>query len=236
MRSMNAPLDAQHRNRLLFLGIGSIAVLLPLNLQGWVLASGMRGWDVVFTAQAASLCSLILLTVTIAIPLFMGQTREQRMKGFVLFWFAAAVFFNLVWELPLVLFKAQFAAAEVTRDNLAWAIGWWGYGFADHHYGQSTPFMIVMEIWFLIANLFAVGGFVKLRSAPRLAWLLFGIAGALQAYNVSIYAGLMTGVESLSLAGQSSGMSLALYWGFNQLWLWAGLLASLLAFRLALRP
>ena len=232
---MNRQLEPQHLKHLLLLAVASIAIALPLNLQAWVFISKLKDMDIVFTAQAASLSSLLLLTLTILAPLFMRQPWEQRLKGFVLFWFAAAILFNLVWELPLVIFKEEFAALPITRENLSWAIGWWGYGFADHHYGQATPFMVVMEIWFLFANAFAAVAFFKLRSAPKLAWMLFGIAGALQAYNVLLYATLIGMVDSLSFNEPPTAISMALYWGYNQLWGLTGAAAGFVAFRQVLR-
>lgn len=229
------PLATGHRKALVFLGIGSILVVLPLNLQAWVLVSAMRSWDIVFTAQAAGVCGMLLLAATFVAPLLLRQPLEQRLKGFVLFWICASIFFNLSWELPLVLFKGPLTVAEASRENLKWFIGWWGYGFADSEYGRVTPFVVVMECWFLIAAVFALAGFMRLRASPRLAYLLFGVCGALQAYNASMYLGLCGVVEGFRNITPDSTLSQILFWGFGLMWPTMGGIAAVLAFRLALR-
>jgi hypothetical protein len=223
-----------HRNQLWAIGL-VVAIGVPLELTGWVLAGRAFDWDVTTICHFAGLTSLLLLTATLILPLLLPQPWTQRLRGFVIVWFVMSVAFNFVWELPLVVFKPLITTLEVNRDNLPKAIAWWSYTLADAHYFHATPLMITIELWWLLANAFAVGGLVLVRRGRSThGHLLLGVAGALQAYNASLYVvgnGVMEHYANITGSGV---MPLVLYWGFNTLWTAAAVAGSLLAFRFAL--
>jgi hypothetical protein len=226
-------MTAAHKRQLFRIGL-LVALGVPVVLGAWVIVSQVAGLDLVWTCQLAGLSSLVLLATSIVLPLCLRQPREARLRGFVVLWFTMSSAFNLVWELPRVIFKATLVGMEVSRANLPYGIAWWGYTLADSHYHLATPYMITFELWWLLANAAAIIGlWLVRRGSLTKGHLWLGVAGALQAYNASLYL-VGTGViDHLSNVG-SGAMSSVLYWGFNLLWTGAGTLGSVVALRLVL--
>jgi hypothetical protein len=224
----------RQRNQLWAIGL-MVAIGVPLELTAWILAGRAFNVDVTTTCHFAGLSSLLLLTATLIWPLLLPYSWTQRLRGFVIVWFVMSVAFNFVWELPLVVFKPLITTLEVNRANLPKAIVWWSYTLCDSHYFHATPLMITIELWWLLANAIAVGGLVLLRRGRSThGHLLLGVAGALQAYNASLYVvgnGVMDHYANITGSGI---MPVILYWGFNLLWTLAAAFGSLLAFRFAL--
>jgi hypothetical protein len=223
----------RHKRQLLAIGL-LVAIGVPVVLGSWIIASRALDLPLELTCRLAGVSSMTLLATSIVLPLFLGHSRPERQRGFVVLWFVLSVSFNLVWELPRVIFKSALAGAALSRANLPWHIAWWSYTLSDAHYHQVTPFMITVELWWLLASVLAVVGLWRLRrgdDARALLWL--GVAGALQAYNASIYVVGNGVIDHYHNVGPGV-LAQVLYWGFNSLWTAAATAASVMAFRLAL--
>lgn len=211
-----------------------IPIAVPLLLGAWVLAARENDWDVIESARRSAVTVMVVLAATIFAPLALRVAPAERARGFVVLWFGVSSFFNLTWQVPLILFRSAITTAEPTHANLAKLIAWWGYGFADAHYGRVSRWMMAEELWWLMAIAMSVYGLSLLhRGRDVRAFFWLGIAGALEAYNASLYMvyDVMTGLENVP---DRSTTSLVLYWGFNPLWASAALLASVFAFRVVL--
>jgi hypothetical protein len=223
----------RHKQQLVRIGL-LVAGGIPAVLAVWIVIARLTGLDVYATCRLAGMSSLALLATGIFLPLLLDVPREARWRGFVVVWFAMSAGFNLVWELPLVVFRSALAHVEVSVANLPIGIAWWGYTLSDSDYRTVTPFVVTIELTWLIANAIAVAGLWRLRRGDdQRAFLWMGIAGALQAYNASLY---IVGNGVMSHFGNIAPgfMSQLLYWGFNVLWAGAATLGSTAAFRLAL--
>lgn len=236
MPTPNRPfgLAPDHAKSLARLGL-VIPIVVPTMLAAWVLAARANGWDVEESARRSAVTLMLILAATILAPLTLGEPGEPRRRGFVIFWFAVSSFFNLTWQVPLILFRSVITTAAVTHENLPKFVAWWGYGFADAHYGRVSRWMMAEELWWLMAIVFSLHGLRTLYRGDEVRgffWL--GLAGALEAYNASLYMvyDVMTGLRNVP---DGSITSLVLYWGFNPLWAGAALLASVHSFRFVLR-
>jgi hypothetical protein len=213
-----------------------IPIGTPILLASFAIGASLNGWDVVESARASAVCVMFMLAAVLFAPLFLAQPPEARQRGFVVFWFCVSAFFNATWQIPLILFRSVITTAEHTHANLMKFIAWWGYGFADAHYGQVTPWMMAEELWWLLAIVMSIVGLVELRRGrDALAFLWLGVAGALESYNASLYMVENWLVDGFSNIPDDSPLSLLLYWGFNPLWAFAAALASFYSFRFVLR-
>ena len=207
----------------------------PVLLASFAIGAGMTGADVVESARRSAVCVMGLLAVVIFAPLFLPHPPEAKQRGFVVFWFVVSAFFNATWQVPLILFRSVITTAPHTHANLKKFIAWWGYGFADAHYGTVTPWMMAEELWWLLAILMSVYGLVLLRRGRDMrGFLLLGVAGALESYNASLYIVENWLVDGFSNIPDASLTSAVLYWGFNPLWAFAAGLASFFSFRFVL--
>lgn len=210
--------------------IGTPSLLIAFALGATVLRA-----DVVDSARASAVCVMILLAAVIFAPLAFNHPAAQRQRGFIVFWFAVSAFFNATWQIPLILFRNIITKAEHTHENLRKFIAWWGYGFADSHYGQVSRWMMAEELWWLLAIVMSVLGLATLRRGREpLAFLLLGVAGALESYNASLYIVENWLVDGFSNIAAGSVLAQVLYWGFNPLWAGAAALASIYSFRFVL--
>jgi hypothetical protein len=222
-----------HKKQLAKIGL-LVAAGVPIVLGAWIAASHLLGLDVVLTCRLAGVSSMLLLAGSIVLPLLLDHPREARLRGFVIFWFVISVAFNLVWELPLVCFKSALHAIEVSRANLPLGITWWSYTLSDADYRNVTPFVVTIELWWLLANSLAVVGLVLIRRGSAIKghiWL--GVAGALQAYNASLYIVGNAVMDGFANVPKGSVLAQLLYWGFNFLWTGAAIAGSIGAFRIA---
>lgn len=230
-------LTRSHARVLTWWAVLAIAVVMPAMLAAWIIASSVADWDPIFTARAANVCGMALLVILLFGPLsFRRYPWRSRLRGFVLLWFFVSPFFNLVWQLPLILFKETITGAEVNADNLPQFISWWGYGSIDSHYGTVSPFMVASELGWLVAMAIALAGLVTLlRGSQRIGYLLAGVGGALQAYNASFYIlenGIVDGFDNVA---NDSFMAPLLYFGFAIVWSGTAATASVISFRFLLR-
>ena len=208
---------------------------VPVLLAAWLLPAYVNKWDVVNTARASATCVMVWLAVCIVSTLFLKCPPEERKRGFIFYWFCTAALFNVVWQIPLILFRSFITQAEPTHTNLLKYIAWWGYGFADAHYGRVSDWMISEEIWWFLAIVISIVGLVLVKRGQEVrGFLLLGLAGALQSYNASLYMvyDAVTGFQNIA---PDSTISLVLYWGFNPLWALTALVASVFSFRFVLR-
>jgi hypothetical protein len=208
-----------------------ILVATPTLLACFAIGASVTGADVVESARASAVCIMVVLAAVIFAPLVLDQPPDAKRRGFVVFWFIVSAFFNATWQVPLILFRDTITTADPTHENLRKFIAWWGYGFADSHYGQVSRWMMAEELWWLLAILISVVGLVTLRRGREsLGFLLLGVAGALESYNASLYIVENWLVDGFSNIADGSLLSLALYWGFNPLWAFAAALASYYSF------
>jgi hypothetical protein len=223
-----------HKKQLLRIGL-LVAFGIPVVLSAWVIASRLAGWDLVSTCRLAGFSSMLLLATSIVLPFFLPHPRTARLRGFVVFWFTMSVTFNFVWELPRVVFKSALVGMEVSRANLPYGIAWWGYTLSDSHYHLVTPFMVTVELWWLLASVVAIVGLARVRRGDETrGYLWLGVAGALQAYNASIYVVGNGVMDHFTNVAAGAAMASVLYWGFNLLWTGAATVGSIVAFHLVL--
>jgi hypothetical protein len=203
-------------------------------LGSWIAAGKALHLPLELTCRLAGISSMSLLGISILLPLFLNHPREERLRGFVVLWFTMSVSFNLVWELPRVIFKTALVAMPVTWANVPYQIAWWSYTLSDAHYHNVTPFMVTVELWWLLASILAVVGLWMIRRGDfTRAYVWLGVAGALQAYNASIYVVGNGVIDHYANIGPGL-LSQLLYWGFNTLWTGAATTGSILAFRFVL--
>lgn len=212
-----------------------IAVGTPILLAGFAIGGAAMNASVIDTARASAVCVMLLLACVIFAPLALGVPRDDKRRGFVVFWFIVSAFFNATWQIPLIVFRSTITTAEPTHENLRKFIAWWGYGFADAHYGRVTTWMMAEELWWLLAIAMSVYGLVLLRRGREpLAFMWLGVAGALESYNASLYIVENWLVDGFSNIADGSVLAQVLYWGFNPLWAFAAGLASYFSFRFVL--
>jgi hypothetical protein len=232
---MSDALTSQHRKQLIASGL-MIAIGVPIVLGAWIAAAHLTDWSLVSICRGAGVCSMLLLATSIFRPLTLAQPREARLRGFVIVWFAMSAGFNLVWELPLVLLKSWIVPLELTRANLPYAIAWWSYTLSDTIYGHVTPFMVTIELTWLVANAMAAWGLLRLgRGDSTRGYLWLGIAGALQSYNAGLYVVANGVMDRYANIPSGSVVAQILYWGFNLMWTGAAAIGSIVAFRLLLQ-
>jgi hypothetical protein len=223
----------RHKKQLVAIGM-LVALGTPVVLTAWVVASHVVGLDPVLTCRLAGVSTMLLLGTSIVLPFAVRAPLEERLRGFVVVWFAMSAGFNVAWELPLVVFRSAITSLELNSANLPLGIAWWGYTLSDAHYHDVTPFMVTIELTWLVANVFAVVGLVSLRrgrAAP--AYVLLGVAGALQAYNAGLYVVANGVMDHYANVAHDSVLAPILYWGFNLMWTSAAAVGSIVAFRLA---
>lgn len=209
-----------------------LALGIPLVLGAWVVAARALELEVVWASRAATLSAIPLLLLAIPAPLYLEASREIRERNYVVLWFVVALFFNVWWEIPQLVFKDAFAAATYDHANLPRFIAWWGYGTSDLDYFRLTDFFVLAEISFWVANVLAVAGLWKVRAGDELlGMILLGVCGALQVYNVFFFIGYGGICEHFRNIATDSPMAPVLYWVMNLMWALAGFVASIYAFR-----
>lgn len=213
--------------------IQGLAVLgmVPLLLLVWVILSRVLDLDVVFAARAAMLTAFPCVTVAIFSPLFLRYPWEIRWRGYAVQWFCLALLFNIVWQVPPVVFSSVFAGVPRTQEMLPYYIFWWGYHSSDLDYGAMTPFWVLAEVsWWVILIPLGAGLLQLRRGREAQAFALFGVCGALQLYNVLFFIGYGGIVQRFTNIATDSVIAPILYWVFNVLWGIAGGLASACSF------
>ncbi|WP_154402687.1 hypothetical protein [Nocardioides speluncae] len=227
------PLTKAHARRLAWLvGLG-VAVAIPASLAVWIAVGGLRDWEPIHTARVANVSGALLLTTAVFGPLLLRRfPRPDRLRGFVMSWFALSTFVSCTWQLPLILFNDAITGAEVTTGNLPRFISWWGYGSADTHYGTVSSYMVASEMgWLVGMGTGLTGLLLLLRGRTRPGYLLMGVGGALQAYNATYYVFQSGVVEKWDNVATDSWIGPFLYFGLGALWPAAALTASVICLR-----
>jgi hypothetical protein len=222
-----------HARKLMIIGI-VMFVCIPFVLAAWIVPAYFYKWDVVSTARGSAVCIMVWLALCIYFQLFLKYPWKEKKRGFIFYWFCTAALFNIVWQVPLILFRSFITQADLTQTNLLKFSAWWGYGFADSHYGLVDKWMMSEETWWFLAIVISIVGLVLIkRGRETNGFLLLGIAGMLQAYNASLYMvfDAMTGFDNIA---SGSALSLVLYWGFNPMWALTALVASIFSFQFVL--
>jgi len=225
-------LAARHLRRSRQIQVIAILVGVPLVLAVWAILSRVLDLDVIFTARAAMLTALPFVIIGIFSPLLLRYPKEVRWRGYIVQWFFLALFFNIIWQMPPVLFRSVFEGVEHTQVHLPYYIFWWGYHSSDLDYGEMTRFWILAEVSFWVVSVLVVMGLVQLwRGREAQAFALLGVCGALQLYNVFFfiaYGGIVLNFDNIAT---DSMLAPILYWTFNLLWGIAGCIASVLSFK-----
>jgi hypothetical protein len=209
--------------------------VIPLVLAFWASGADRFGWNVVDSARYSAICVMFILAAFILSPLFMPRSADERRLSFVYYWVSVSTLFNLSWQIPLILFRNVITQAEITHANLYKYIAWWGYGFADTHYGKVSPWMISEEIWWLLAIVISVVGVWKIvLGRETTGFLLLGVGELLKSYNASLYMvyDTVTGFQNIPRPDWASWL---LYWGFNPLWALCALLAGVFSLQIVHR-
>ncbi len=212
---------------------GCLIVLgVPLLLGVWVIAAHQYNLDIRFASRAGLMCCVPLLLVSIFYPLFTNNT--ERKKIFIIAWFLIAIFFNVWWEMPQVLFSSVFKEANqnLTLEKLPYFIAWWGYTTSDLDYFHLSRYFILAELSFWVINLLAsVGLYHMYKGREFKAMVWFCICGSLQIYNVTCifipYGGI---VEQFHNIATDSWLAIAAYWVMNLMWVLAAVVATVLSY------
>ena len=216
-------------------GIALLGVL-PLVFIAWVILSRVLDLDVIYAARAAWLSAVPILIIIIYGPLFLPYPREMRWRVFILHWFCFAPFWILLWEVTPIVNSSMFEGVEYTQANLPYYIWWLGYLSSDLDYGARTPFFVLAELtWWVITIPIAAAVVQLWRGREVHAFILFGLSGALQFYNVCYFIGYGGIVEHFGNIASDSILAPLLYWILNGLWGLAGGVASVLSFLCLLR-
>jgi hypothetical protein len=224
-------LAARHLRRSRQMQAVAILAGVPLVLAVWAILSRVLDLDVIFTARAAMLSALPFVIIGIFSPLLLRYPKEVRWRGYIVQWFCLALFFNIIWQMPPVIFRSAFEGVEHAQANLPYYIFWWGYHSSDLDYGEMTRFWILAEVSFWVISALVVAGLVQLwRGREAQAFALLGICGALQIYNVAFFIGYGGIVLDFDNIATDSVLAPILYWTFNLLWGIAGCVASVLSF------
>jgi hypothetical protein len=205
---------------------------VPLILGLWVWAAHQFDLDVRLASRSALMCCAPLALYTILYPLF--TKHPDRKTIFITAWFLIAMFFNIWWEMPQVLFMSVFQEANqnLTLENLVYFIPWWGYTTSDLDYFNLSRYFILAEMSFWVVNLLAIIGlYHKYKNRELRAMIWFFVCGALQVYNVTCifipYGGI---VEQFQNVATDSVLAVAAYWIMNLMWVLAALLATVFAY------
>lgn len=244
MSSKQILLSADHVRQLVRIGVCAGA-LTPLLLICTMLLSSIVEMDIYLTNQVAGVITMLMLQAVVISPLILKQPKDNKYKGFLVFWFCLALTFNLVWQIPLDVFSGILVDTPVTRENTWWAIFWWSYTLSDLDYLNIFPYVLAIELWWLGGNLIgAYGLYLIYKGRDSLAYICLGVSGAFQAYNASLYM-LTNGIDGAfhnvsespaALAeGGSTFLAWVLYWGFNGFWCLAGAVSAIVAFQLLLK-
>lgn len=172
-----------------------------------------------------------LVAIAIFAPLFLRFPWPVRWRGYTVQWFSLALFFNVVWQVPPVIFRSAFEGVERSQHTLPFYIFWWGYHSSDLDYGAMTRFWILAEVsWWVIVIPIGAAVVQLWRGREAQAFTLLGICGALQLYNVGFFIGYGGIVEHFDNIATDSILAPVLYWSLNLLWGVAGGTASVLSF------
>lgn len=235
-------LAARHLRRSRQIQAIGILVAVPLILVAWAVAANQLDLDFIFASRAAMLTCAPFVIAAIFSPLLLRYPNEVRWRGYVVQWFIIALFFNIIWQMPPLVFRFLFdpvyGGVDPIPTHMTYQILWWGYHSSDLDYGYLTRFWVLAEVSFWIISALAIVALVKLwRGREKQAFTLLGVCGALQLYNVLFFLGY-GGIVGLESSGKifdniatDSVLAPILYWVFNLLWGIAGVTASVLSFK-----
>jgi len=141
-------MNEDHTRQLIRIALTGVALMLALLIWWGSIAPPLLGLDVHTASRYSGFTVMMVLIGSFVSTLFLKQEREQRIKGYIIFWFMGSLFFDFAWEVPLWTIPAIHEASQ-TPENLWWAIFWWSYSLSDTLYEEVTPIMISFEIWWL---------------------------------------------------------------------------------------
>ena len=235
-------LAARHLRRSRQIQAIGILVAVPLILIAWAVAANQLDLDFIYASRAAMLTAFPFVLIAIFSPLLLRYPREVRWRGYIVQWFTVALFFNIIWQMPPLVFRFVFdplyGGVDPAPAHLSYQILWWGYHSSDLDYGYMTRFWVLAEVSYWVISALVIVALVKLwRGREKQAFTLLGVCGALQLYNVLFFLGY-GGIVGLESSGKifdnvatDSVLAPILYWTFNSLWGIAGLVASVLSFK-----
>jgi len=220
-----------------------LLLAIPIALIAWAVAANLFDLDPIFASRAAMLTCAPFLIAAIFSPLLRRSPKEVRWRAYVVQWFIIAVVFNILWQMPPLVFRFVFeplygGGVDPTQVTMTYQIFWWGYHSADLDYGHLSRYWILAELTWWIISALVIVALVKLRRGrEKVAFTLLGVCGALQLYNVLYFYGY-GGIVGLESSGQifdniatDSPLATILYWTYNSLWGIAALIASVLSFK-----
>ena len=199
-----------------------------------------------FCATTILICHFVMV--------YLRSIHTGKPFNFIIYWFIASLFFDLVWEIPLWSTKL-FSTGPSTIPflsvaHLPYAIYWWSYSISDDWYEEVTPFVVATEIWYLFGNLFGLWGLYSyycFSRRPRqqqqphssneenTILVSFCICGILQCYNATLYmfsGWYIDGFESV----HQSWRGKYIYWGLNGFWALASAVAARMSWNLLFSP
>lgn len=184
------PLSKKHVEMLQELAIRAVGSIVLVLFFWGTIAPAAFDFELMQCTRNAGVCAVLVLGATFYNayePNVEGLSRRQKTFGFIVFWFAATIFFDFTWQKPLWNIPA-IRYAEVNKENLRWMIAWWSYGMSDRLYKDCTPIMITFEIWWFLGNIPGMIGLYKQNQGKfNQALVMFTLCGILQCYNATVY-------------------------------------------------
>ncbi len=199
----------------------------------WVFAAKALTLDVTFASRSALMCCVPILLAGIFYPFLTKHPDKKRL--FIVSWFFVAIFFNLCWEIPQVLFIDVFHEANqnLSLEKLPYFIAWWGYTTSDLDYFNTTRYFILAEVSFWVINLLSCAGIyciMKGRELKAMFW--FAICSALQIYNVTcIFIPHGYIVEQGRNIASNSMLAASAFWIMNLMWVLAAAVVAVLSYQ-----
>ncbi len=220
-----------HRKQLIRAGLTLIGSTVLLLVWWGSIAPSLLSLDVQTASRYSGFTVMLVLIGCFSSTLLLRHELEQRLRGFIIFWFVGSLFFDVFWEIPLWTISAIHETPH-TLEHIHWAIIWWSYSLSDTLYADVTPLMITFEIWWLLGNITGLIGLLKLRTGrEKEALLFFILCGALQCYNATVYMFMTVYVDHMEpIATDFMGQSI--YWGLNGFWAVASISASAMSYKL----
>lgn len=215
------------RTMRLVTGFGAGLVTFLLFVFGSIIPVMIPGWDVeTICITCGSLVTAVVISHFVAC--YMLPAKDTREATFVVYWFLASLFFDLVWEIPLWATSIISSIPHLDKAHLKWAIIWWSYSVSDTMYRDVTRLMVTFEVWYLLGN---IPGFVGLwhyvRGRTNKALLLFFVCGILQCYNATVYLAISWYVHNCETVNPRGYF---IFWGLNACWACSSAVAAALSY------
>lgn len=225
-------MQVDFRTMRLVAGFGAGLVTFLLLLFGSIIPEMIPGWDVeTICFTCGSLVTAVIISHFVACYM-LPATKDTREATFVIYWFLASLFFDLVWEIPLWA-TSIISSIPFDKKHLKWAIIWWSYSVSDTMYRDVTRLMVTFEVWYLLGN---IPGFIGLwhyfyGGNTIKALLLFCVCGILQCYNATVYLAICCYVNNYKAVNNNNNpLGLVIFWGLNTCWACSSAVAARLSY------